>query len=129
MLFLHLHDQGVVVSLIFAGLWLFPFGILVVAVRISSACIGLLAYRRRFYVAALNNCSFIRAAVPKHCVHVFATAVLCGGRDHAMDADPRGAPTHRWYCEMRKPRPAFSLADNRLIPVRLRGVVLVIDLG
>ncbi len=29
MLFLHLHSQGAVVSLIFAGLWLFPFGMLV----------------------------------------------------------------------------------------------------
>ncbi|HEY5095890.1 MAG TPA: DUF4386 domain-containing protein [Candidatus Eremiobacteraceae bacterium] len=30
MLFIHLHSQGNVVSLIFAGLWLFPFGILVI---------------------------------------------------------------------------------------------------
>jgi hypothetical protein len=30
MLFLHLHDQGIVVNEIFWGLWLFPFGLLVI---------------------------------------------------------------------------------------------------
>jgi hypothetical protein len=52
MLFLHLHDQGVIVVSIFWGLWLFPFGVLVMrsgsvprilGVLLIAACFGYIA--------------------------------------------------------------------------------------
>jgi hypothetical protein len=52
MLFLHVHDQGVILANIFWGLWLFPFGVLVMrsgflprilGVLLIAACFGYVA--------------------------------------------------------------------------------------
>jgi hypothetical protein len=42
LLFLNLHDQGITIAAIFWGLWLFPFGILVIQSRFIPRVLGLL---------------------------------------------------------------------------------------
>lgn len=51
MLFLKLHYYELLASLLFGGLWLFPFGALVLKSRFLPRLLGGLAARRRFCVA------------------------------------------------------------------------------
>lgn len=54
MLFLHLHADGNFVNEIFWGLWLFPFGVLVMRSRFLPRILGVLLIANCFaYVAAI----------------------------------------------------------------------------
>ncbi|HLJ26958.1 MAG TPA: DUF4386 domain-containing protein [Candidatus Angelobacter sp.] len=59
MLFLRLHDQGLVINEIFSGLWLFPFGVLVMKSRFLPRILGVWLIVNCFAYGAMSFSSLL----------------------------------------------------------------------
>ena len=71
MLFLRLHGQGLVINEIFSGLWLFPFGVLVMRSRFLPRLLGLWLIVNGFAYLAL---SFTGLLLPQYYDFAFRSA-------------------------------------------------------
>jgi hypothetical protein len=66
-LFLHLHGQGITVASVFWGLWLFPFGVLVIRSRFIPSVFG--------YLLLVAGTAYLVAAITELVMPQFAAAV------------------------------------------------------
>jgi hypothetical protein len=71
MLFLGLHCQGLVINEIFSGLWLFPFGLLVMRSRFLPRLLGVWLIVNCFAYLAL---SFTGLLLPQYYAFAFRSA-------------------------------------------------------
>jgi hypothetical protein len=93
MLFLRLHDQGLVINEIFSGLWLFPFGVLVMRSRFLPWPLGAWLIVNCFAYLALSSMGLL---LPQHYDLAFRSAfpALLGEMAIVLWLLIRGAKVH-----------------------------------
>jgi len=93
MLFLRLHGQGLVINEIFSGLWLFPFGVLVMRSRFLPRLLGVWLIVNCFAYLAL---SFMGLLLPQYYDLAFRSAfpALLGEMAIVLWLLIRGAKVH-----------------------------------
>ena len=93
MLFLRLHGQGLVINEIFSGLWLFPFGVLVMKSRFLPRLLGVWLIVNCFAYLAL---SFMGLLLPQYYDFAFRSAfpALLGEMAIMLWLLIRGAKVH-----------------------------------
>jgi hypothetical protein len=93
MLFLRLHGQGLVINEIFSGLWLFPFGVLVMKSRFLPRLLGVWLIVNCFAYLAL---SFMGLLLPQYYALAFRSAfpALLGEMAIVLWLLIRGAKVH-----------------------------------
>jgi hypothetical protein len=103
-LFLYLHDKGIAVASVFWGLWLFPFGLLVIRSGFIPRVFGVL-----LIIAGVSNLAtaFATLVLPRYEplvskitfplffaeIPIIFWLLIWGARTRPADADPRAAPT------------------------------------